>query len=108
MRTISRVAVTVALLGLAGCAQPPVIQVEPTPVTVAAPEVTVPTCQCDCSSAFQARVPQIGSGCWVQDDVLVCPLVSRNLEIEPAYPAADPRCEKLPDGSLRCEVQERD
>ena len=99
-------AATALLLGLAACAQPPVVRVEPTPVTVQAPEVA-PTCQCDCSSAFKARVPQIGSGCWVQDDVLVCPLVHRQLEVEPAYPGEDPRCEKLPDGSLRCEVHER-
>ena len=106
--TIVRRAVGAALfLALAGCAQPPVVKVEPTPITVEAPAVT-PTCQCDCSSAFRARVPQIGSGCWVQDDVLVCPLVSRNLEIEPAYPAEDPRCEKLADGSLRCEVRDRE
>ena len=107
MLRMRRVALGVAFLGLGGCAQPPVVQVEPTPITVEAPTVTVPTCQCDCSSAFRARVPQIGAGCWVQDDVLVCPLVSRNLEIEPAYPSEDPRCEKLADGSLRCRVQER-
>jgi len=102
-----RTTLATTLLGLGGCVQPPVVRVEPTPVTVEAPTVTVPACQCDCSSAFRARVPQIGSGCWVQDDVLVCPLVSRKLEIEPAYPAEDPRCEKLSDGSLRCEVRDR-
>jgi len=103
------VALAAALAAL-GCAQPQVVRVEPTPVTVAAPNVTVqaPPCQCDCSSTFKARVPEIGAGCWVQDDVLVCPLVHRNLEIEPAYPGEDPRCEKLPDGSLRCQVRERD
>ena len=106
MQYVLSVAISAALLSLLACAQPPVVKVEPTPITVAAPTVA-PTCQCDCSSAFRARVPQIGAGCWVQDDVLVCPLVSRNLEIEPAYPSADPRCQKLPDGSLRCEVQER-
>jgi len=107
MKNVALAASAALLLGLAACVQPPVVRVDPTPVTVAAPQVTVPTCRCDCSSAFKARVPQIGSGCWVQDDVLVCPLVHRQLEVQPAYPAEDPRCEKLPDGSLRCEVHER-
>ena len=103
---MNRFAIAISLvLALAGCAGPPVVNVQPTPVTVEAPEP--PPCQCECSSTFRARVPQIGAGCWVQDDVLVCPLVHRDLEIEPAYPSADPRCRKLPDGSLRCEVQER-
>ena len=32
-------------------------------------------------------------------------LVKRQLEIEPAYPSDDPRCEKQPDGTLRCQVE---
>ena len=41
-------------------------------------------------------------------DMLVCPLVRRDLEIEPAYPSEDPRCERLENGSLRCEVHSGD
>ena len=73
------------------CAKPPVVNVAAQP------------CECECS--FKATAPQIGKGCWVQNDVLICPLVKRTLEIEPAYPDADPRCERQPDGTLRCEVE---
>jgi hypothetical protein len=74
-----------------GCAKPPV--------------VNVPAQPCECACNFKATTPQVGKGCWVQNDVLICPLVKRTLEIEPAYPNADPRCEKQPDGTLRCEVE---
>jgi len=83
-------AVAIAALG---CQRPP-------PVV----EVEAPPCECACS--FRATAPEIGKGCWVQNDVLVCPLVKRTLEIEPAYPEADPRCERLEDGTLRCEVEQ--
>ncbi len=73
------------------CAEPPV--------------VNVPAQPCECACSFEARAPQVGKGCWVQNDVLICPLVKRTLDIEPAYPDADPRCEKQPDGTLRCEVE---
>jgi len=76
-----------------GCQHPP-------PVV----EVEAPPCECACS--FRATAPEIGKGCWVQNDVLVCPLVKRTLEIEPAYPDIDPRCERLEDGTLRCEVEQ--
>jgi hypothetical protein len=71
---------------------PPVVNVE------------APPCDCACDCSFKASTPQVGKGCWVQGDVLVCPLVRRELEIEPAYPSEDPRCEKQPDGTLRCKV----
>ncbi|UCE85350.1 MAG: hypothetical protein JSU66_13515 [Deltaproteobacteria bacterium] len=75
---------------LACATPPPVVNVE------------APPCQCDC--AFRATTPEIGRGCWVQGDVLVCPLVVKTIDIEPAYPGSDPRCEKQDDGTLRCEV----
>ncbi|MBW2236380.1 MAG: hypothetical protein JRF70_06795 [Deltaproteobacteria bacterium] len=82
----------VVAAGLAlGCSRPP-------------PVVNVPAQPCECNCAFRAVAPQVGKGCWVQNDVLICPLVKRTLEIEPAYPDADPRCEKQEDGTLRCEV----
>ena len=90
MRT--RVLYAALLSAALGCASlRPVVNVE------------APPCQCDC--AFRATTPEIGRGCWVQGDVLVCPLVVKTIEIEPAYPAEDPRCEKREDGTLRCEVQ---
>jgi len=76
-----------------GCQRPP-------------PVVNVEAPPCDCACSFRATAPEIGKGCWVQNDVLVCPLVKRTLEIEPAYPDADPRCERLEDGTLRCEVEQ--
>ena len=69
-----------------------------------APQVHVQAPPCDCACEFRASAPQIGKGCYVNDDVLVCPLVRRTLDIEPAYPSVDPRCEKLEDGTMRCEV----
>ena len=74
-----------------GCAKPPV--------------VNVPAQPCECACRFEATAPQIGKGCWVQNDVLICPLVKRTLDIEPAYPGADPRCTKQSDGSVRCEIE---
>lgn len=77
--------------GALGCVPPaPIVNVE------------APPCRCDC--AYSASAPEIGRGCWVQGDTLVCPLVRRTLEIEPAYPADDPRCTKLPDGTMECRV----
>lgn len=75
-------------------------QTPPPPVV----NVQAPPCECACD--FKATAPQIGRGCWVKDDVLVCPLVVRQLDIEPAYPSEDPRCEEQLDGTLRCEVME--
>jgi hypothetical protein len=72
------------------------------------PQVNVDAPPCDCSCLFRASTPEIGKGCWVNGDVLVCPLVRRTLDIEPAYPSEDPRCEKLPDGSTRCEISQPD
>lgn len=69
------------------------------------PQVNVEAPPCDCSCSFAATAPQIGKGCYVSGDVLVCPLVRRTLEVEPAYPSEDPRCTKQPDGTLRCEVE---
>ncbi len=80
-----------ASAGLGCTTPPPVVHVQATP--------------CECACEFRASAPQVGEGCWVSGDRLVCPLVRRTLEIEPAYPAADPRCERQPDGTLRCEVQ---
>ena len=74
-----------------GCAYPP-------------PVVNVESPPCECTCHFKATSPEIGRGCWVQNDVLICPLVRRTLDIEPAYPSEDPRCTKQPDGTLRCEV----
>ena len=31
-------------------------------------------------------------------------LVVKTIDIEPAYPGEDPRCERQEDGTLRCEV----
>lgn len=79
------------LAGVLGCAQPaPIVNVEAPP--------------CECACEFKATTPEIGRGCFVQGDTLVCPLVRRTLELEPAYPAEDPRCTKMEDGSIRCEV----
>ena len=75
-----------------GCQRPP-------------PVVNVQAPPCDCACSFRAVSPEIGRGCYVKDDVLVCPLVKRTLELEPAFPSDDPRCQKQPDGSLRCEVE---
>ena len=72
------------------------------------PQVNVDSPPCDCTCLFRASTPEIGKGCWVNGDVLVCPLVRRTLDIEPAYPSEDPRCEKLPDGSMRCEILQPD
>lgn len=69
------------------------------------PVVNVPAQPCQCSCSYRAVAPEIGKGCWVQNDVLVCPLVKRTLEIEPAYPGADPRCTKQKDGTLKCKVE---
>ena len=90
----------IALLALAaaGCQTAP----PPPPVV----NVEAPPCTCDCT--FRATAPEIGKGCWVSGDHLVCPLVRRSLEIEPAYPTEDPRCEVQEDGRLRCEVSPGD
>lgn len=70
------------------------------------PVVNVQAPPCECACAFEATAPEIGKGCYVRDDLLICPLVRRTLDVEPAYPSEDPRCERQPDGSLRCEVVE--
>jgi hypothetical protein len=88
-------ALALAAAGALGCQTPP-------------PVVHVQAPPCECACAFQATAPQVGEGCWVSGDRMVCPLVRRTLEIEPAYPAADPRCKRQPDGTLRCEVQPPD
>ena len=80
---------------LAGCETP-------TPVV----NVQAPPCKCDCT--YAATAPQIGKGCWVEGDRLICPLVRRSLDVEPAYPSDDPRCERQADGSLRCTVDPGD
>jgi hypothetical protein len=93
----SLVALLMLILGPAilACQQaPPVVNVE------------APPCECGC--AFQATAPQVGKGCWVSGDLLVCPLVRRDLEIEPAYPSEDPRCERQADGNLRCAIHAGD
>ena len=82
-------------LAIAACETPP-------------PVVNVQAPPCECACDFKASTPQIGEGCWVQGDVLVCPLVRRTLEIEPAYPAADPRCQRQEDGTLRCQIMPAD
>lgn len=64
--------------------------------------VQAPPCKCDC--AYRATAPQIGKGCWVEGDRLICPLVRRSVDVEPAYPSEDPRCEKQADGTLKCGV----
>ncbi len=70
------------------------------------PVVNVQAPPCECACAFQATAPEVGKGCYVQNDLLICPLVRRTLEVEPAYPSEDPRCQKQADGSLRCEILE--
>jgi hypothetical protein len=40
--------------------------------------------------------------------MMICPLVRRDLEIEPAYPSEDPRCERLANGELRCAIHSGD
>jgi hypothetical protein len=93
----SRVALLISILSPAtfACQQaPPVVNVQ------------APPCECGC--AFKATAPQVGKGCWVNGDLLVCPLVRRDLEIEPAYPSEDPRCKRLEDGSLRCAIHAGD
>lgn len=72
------------------------------------PVVNVEAPPCECACRFQASAPQIGKGCWVNGDVLVCPLVRRTLDIEPAYPSEDPRCETLESGEIRCEIHPGD
>jgi hypothetical protein len=74
----------------------------------APPVVNVQAPPCECVCDFKATAPQVGKGCWVSGDRMVCPLVRRDLEIEPAYPSEDPRCERLPSGKLRCEVHSVD
>ncbi|NNL85659.1 MAG: hypothetical protein HKP27_08410 [Myxococcales bacterium] len=69
-----------------------------------APVVNVQAPPCDCACNFKATTPQIGKGCHVQGDVLICPLVRRTLDIEPAYPTEDPRCERQADGTMACEI----
>ncbi len=96
-KSASLVALLILILGPAtlACQQaPPVVNVQ------------APPCECGC--AFKATAPQVGKGCWVNGDLLVCPLVRRDLEIEPAYPSEDPRCERLEDGSLRCAIHAGD
>ena len=91
------IAFSLLLFALANpaCQQaPPVVHVE------------APPCECEC--AFKATAPQVGKGCWVSGDVMVCPLVRRDLEIEPAYPSEDPRCRRMPNGELRCAVHSGD
>ena len=63
-------------------------------------------CQCDCS--FKATTPQVGKGCWVEGDKLICPLVRRSLKLEPAYPSEDPRCEQQEDGRIKCAIHPGD
>ncbi len=98
---VSCVTPIVLLLGVlaAGCQRPP----PPRPPIV---NVEAPPCRCECS--YAATTPQIGRGCWVEGDRLICPLVRRSLEVEPAYPSVDPRCERMPDGTLRCTVDPGD
>jgi hypothetical protein len=91
------VAPTFPILALAAlaCQQaPPVVHVQAPP--------------CECACAFKATAPQVGKGCWVSGDMMVCPLVRRDLEIEPAYPSEDPRCERLANGELRCAIHSGD
>lgn len=70
--------------------------------------VAAPPCRCACESAFRATTPQIGKGCYVDGDRLICPLVRRDVDLEPAYPSEDPRCEKQEDGTIRCTVHPGD
>jgi hypothetical protein len=85
---------TLALITLACQQAPPVVNVQ------------APPCECACD--FKATAPQVGKGCWVSGDLMVCPLVRRDLEIEPAYPSEDPRCERLPNGELQCAIHSGD
>ncbi len=91
MRTFAILVFVLSLGALACATDPPVVNVKNPP--------------CECACQFQAVAPEIGRGCWVQKDVLVCPLVKRTLDIEPAYPGDDPRCTKQEDGTIRCAVQ---
>jgi hypothetical protein len=92
---LTPLALVIPALGWLACQQaPPVVQVQAPP--------------CECACAFKASAPQVGKGCWVSGDLMVCPLVRRDLEIEPAYPSDDPRCERLPDGDLRCAIHSGD
>jgi hypothetical protein len=74
----------------------------------APPVVNVQAPPCECACDFKATAPQVGKGCWVNGDLLVCPLVRRDLEIEPAYPSEDPRCERLANGDLQCAIHPSD
>jgi hypothetical protein len=74
----------------------------------APPVVNVQAPPCECACDFRATAPQVGKGCWVSGDLMVCPLVRRDLEIEPAYPSEDPRCERLPNGDLQCAIHSGD
>jgi hypothetical protein len=74
----------------------------------APPVVNVQAPPCECACDFKATAPQVGKGCWVSGDLLVCPLVRRDLEIAPAYPSEDPRCERLANGELRCAIYSGD
>jgi hypothetical protein len=74
----------------------------------APPVVNVQAPPCECACDFKATAPQVGKGCWVSGDMMVCPLVRRDLEIQPAYPSEDPRCERLPNGELRCAIHPGD
>lgn len=85
----------ILVLALLACQQaPPVVNVQ------------APPCECACD--FKATAPQVGKGCWVSGDMMVCPLVRRDLEIQPAYPSEDPRCERLASGELRCAIHSGD
>lgn len=74
----------------------------------APPIVNVQAPPCECACDFKATAPQVGKGCWVSGDMMVCPLVRRDLEIEPAYPSEDPRCQRLPSGELQCAIHPGD
>ncbi len=80
-----------AIAMILGC-QTPLVNVEATP--------------CECACSYKATTPQVGKGCYVKDDLLICPLVVRQLDVEPAYPSEDPRCTRQADGTTRCEVME--
>jgi hypothetical protein len=83
-RLVAPTLLILALTSLACQQAPPVVNVQAPP--------------CECACAFKASAPQVGKGCWVSGDLMVCPLVRRDLEIEPAYPSEDPRCERLANG----------
>jgi hypothetical protein len=74
----------------------------------APPVVNVQAPPCKCACDFKATAPQVGKGCWVSGDMMVCPLVRRDLEIQPAYPSEDPRCQRLPSGDLQCAIHPGD